>query len=218
MLVDGKKIAADIRVRIREALELSGRALSLGVLCVGEDEVTRKFIDAKKKAAEEIGVAVVEKKVTEAETVEGLLEVLGDLVATTNGVVVQLPLPDHIDRKKVCASLPASHDVDCLGDAARDAFVRGESPLLPPVIAAIKEILARYSVTVSGKKVTIVGKGLLVGAPALVWFTNNGAQVANVDEHDDVASQTRDADIVVLGAGAPHLLQPGIMGVASVAH
>lgn len=211
MLVDGKKIAEDIRRSVRTALSDSGRKLSLSVISVGGDAVTQQFVGIKKKIAEDVGIILTYTVFPHETTTEELCDAIAVAVISSNGIIVQLPLPAHIDRVKVFETIPASHDVDCLGNEARGEFEKGTSPLLPPVVSAIQEIVERHSIAVVGKKVVVVGRGMLVGAPVATWFTNSGAHVVSVDKHDDIASYTKDADIIVLGAGHPYLLKPDMI-------
>jgi 5,10-methylene-tetrahydrofolate dehydrogenase/methenyl tetrahydrofolate cyclohydrolase len=206
MIIDGRVIAQNIREELVSRIEHLHKKLVLSVLQLSSDEATKQFIRIKKQTGESIGVVVRVKNISEHITTEELIEELHTAVRESNGVVVQLPLPKHIDRKKIFAELPASHDVDCLGDEARTAFENG-GHLLPPVVGACKEILERYSINPKGKQVVVVGKGLLVGGPASVWFKNNGGIVEVVDIGDN-PSVFETADIIVLGAGSPHFLKP----------
>lgn len=210
MIIDGRQFANDIRVSVRVALARTNTHLALGILSVGGDGVTKQFVGIKKKTAEDIGVVLVERMLSKTASTEDVVSAVTELVPVTNGVIVQLPLPETVDRAQVLSILPASHDVDCLGDEARAAFKKG-GPLLPPVVGAIKEILERFNVGIGGKKVVVIGKGVLVGEPAAVWFTQQGAVVAALDENDDIITHTKNADIVVLGAGHPGLLKPSMI-------
>lgn len=210
MVIDGRQIANDIRVNIRAALARTNPDMVLGILSVGGDGVTKQFVGIKKKSADDVGVVLLERSLPRTASTEEVVEAVTELVSITNGVIVQLPLPETIDRTRVLSALPASHDVDCLGDEARTAFTKG-GPLLPPVVGAMKEILERFSVAIEGKKAVVIGKGILVGAPAAAWLTRQGAVVTALDEHDDVATHTENADIIVLGAGHPGLLKPDMI-------
>lgn len=215
MLIDGRHIGADVRSRVATALARSKKRLVLGVLSVGTDAVAEQFIRIKKKAADDVGVSVVENVLTKDMDTDSVFRALADLIVQTSGVVVQLPLPASVDRARIFSALPASHDVDCLGDEARASFEHG-GPLMPPVVSAFKEILERYSVAVAGKSVAVIGKGVLVGEPAAKWFSQQGATVMSLDEEDDISANTRSADIIVLGAGHPGLLKPDMMKQGAV--
>ena len=211
MLINGKEIASDICSRVQKTLSKTSAHLSLGVVMVGNDAVTEQFVRIKKRVAESVSVMLTEQRFPKEITTQELVRVIQDIITECNGIIVQLPLPAHIDFKKIQNVIPASHDVDCLGTEARNAFERGDSPLLPPVVGAIREILERYTIEVVEKHVVIVGKGILVGEPVAVWMSQWRARVVSLDDQDTVAEYTQKADIIVLGAGAPHFLKPDMI-------
>ncbi|MCR4274740.1 MAG: bifunctional 5,10-methylenetetrahydrofolate dehydrogenase/5,10-methenyltetrahydrofolate cyclohydrolase [Candidatus Campbellbacteria bacterium] len=211
MLINGKEIAEDICSRVQKILSKTNTHLSLGVVMVGNDVVMEQFVRIKKRVAESVGVTLTEHRFSKEITTQELVRAVQDIITESNSIIVQLPLPQHIDFKKIQNVIPASHDVDCLGTQARNAFERGDSPLLPPVVGAIKEILERYSIEVAEKHVVVVGKGILVGEPVAVWMSQWGAHVVSLDDQDVVAEHTHKADIIVLGAGAPHFLKPDMV-------
>ena len=152
---------------------------------------------------------VTAERLPEETTTEELAQALDDATASCEGMVVQLPLPSHIDVEAVRDALPKTHDIDCLGTAAFDDFAAGTGIVVPPVIAAFEHILLINGVALEGKKAVVVGRGRLVGAPAALWLARKGASVEACDEHTkDISAHTKDADIIVLGAGAPGLLTP----------
>lgn len=178
------------------------RPARLALVSVAPDFATQKFLTVKKNRAADLGVQIIEETLPQDASTEDVLRTIQELVPKSDGIIVQLPLPQNIDTDAVLAAIPGSHDVDALGVA---------STVLPPVVGAMKEILANESVIVFGKKTVIVGKGRLVGTPAARWFEDQGADVVMLEKGDDVASATLNADIVVLGAGVPGLLTPSMV-------
>lgn len=212
MYVDGKTIAADICEKAREKLSHLHRTPTLGVFVLSRDSTTEQFIRIKKKVAENIGVSLVEYTLPETTTTEELVQKIQDAISKNDGIVVQLPLPQHIDFEKIRGVLPASHDVDCLGREAERLLAGGTHAIVPPVVAAFKKILHVHAVTVAGARVVVVGHGRLVGVPAARWFLGEDADVSVCDETTaDVGAYTKNADILVLGAGVPHLLKPNMV-------
>jgi methylenetetrahydrofolate dehydrogenase (NADP+) / methenyltetrahydrofolate cyclohydrolase len=197
MLVQGKLIAERLMGDLKRQFAKLKRPARLGILSVAPDFATQKFLTVKKNRAADLGVTVLEQALPEGATTESIIAAITDLAGKTDGVVVQLPLPSSIDTDAVLAAIPGSHDVDGLGKDAR---------VLPPVVGAIKEILANESVIIFGKKTVIVGKGRLVGAPASAWLSDQGAEVVVLEKGDNVAAAVADADMVLLGAGQPGLL------------
>ncbi len=207
MKIDGKQIAADIRDTIKQAIATLETPPKVVVFALSEDDVTRQYTGIKERVGKELGVDVVLERLPESTTTHELVRYIEDTEVLCQGIIVQLPLPGSIDIEEVRAAIPREKDIDCLGTAAYDDFVAGTGLVMPPVIAACKEILWYHGVSVEGKRAVVIGRGRLVGAPAVVWLERQGAHVDVCDEHtSDLASYTKDADIIVLGAGHPGLL------------
>ncbi len=198
------------------AEKISGllRAPILRVFVLSKDKATEQFINIKKRAGESVGAVIEIVDLPETTTTDELVSMISTAVEESDGIIVQLPLPQGIDVEKILAALPASHDVDGIGVEAS----RGSSDqLLPPVVAAFEHILQENSVTISNKKVVVVGHGRLVGRPAALWFEREGARVTVCDKNTaDLSAELKDADIIVLGAGAPHLVKPEMIKEGAV--
>ena len=199
-VVNGKYLGSKIMGDLSTAYAKLSRKATLGLLIMNPDFTAEKFLTIKRNLAESLGVKIEETKVDPDAKTDAVLKALAELVSKTDGVIVQLPLPTHIDTEAVLLAIPATHDVDGIGG--------GKETMLPPVVGAIAEILAHESQLLFGKKVVIVGKGRLVGEPASRWFKEQGSTVVLLEKGDDVASETKDADVIVLGAGSPGLLTP----------
>ncbi len=213
MIVNGKVLAQEIALELRSSFADIKKPVTLRVLRVGEDPVTTKYLNRKKTIAESIGVQFSLTELPEKVTEDALIAVVRGMVndSTTTGVLVQLPLPKHIDTANVLSFIPKHKDPDILSHESRDSFVSGEG-LPPPVIGAMQEIVSRYGVAIAGKKAVVVGEGNLVGKPARAWLQNEAAKVVVVNEHTkDPGAVLRDADIVVCGAGVPGLVKPEML-------
>ena len=214
MIVDGNKIAADIFVSLQEKITRTNMKVVLVVIVVGKNPATETFIALKKKKAEEVGVVVhivrFPDDVAEQTLCESIQKSSKDPAA--DGIVVQLPLPRHINNEAVLSAILPLKDVDVLSPKSIKKFREGTLDILPPVVGAIAEILKRESVSVKGKNVVVIGKGALVGEPTARWFTRQGAHVTVLDrETKNISATTKDADIIVLGAGVPGLLTPDML-------
>lgn len=199
MVIDGKVIAAQIYGAVREEVGTLGRSPRLGILTCAPKFETEKYLNLKQKKAREVGIQVEVVRLSESVTTERVCEALDALVATTDGVVVQLPLPSHIDTDAVIARIPSTHDVDALNSHTEK--------VLSPVVGAIAEILKTYEISIFERHVVIVGSGKLVGLPASRWFMDHGASVSVVTKDTaDISYYTKNADIIVSGAGVPGLL------------
>lgn len=214
MIIDGKKIAQDIQEDLRKKIADLGHAPVLALVVVGEDPVIESFVRKKKKFAEIIGVHIEEHRFSETihtDTLLGKVEELS-LDPSVHGIVVQLPLPKGVDSGTVLSAISPEKDVDVISHEGMTLFESGESLVLPPVVGAMKEILDRGGVSLSGKKVVIVGQGRLVGKPAEIWFKNLGMDVTVLTRTStDISEDIRQADILVLGAGSPSLVKPDMI-------
>ena len=218
MIINGKEIAEDIQRSLKEEIAARRMAPTLFVVIVGDNPVTEKFVAVKKRFAGNVGVIVEEKRFSEDINTEDLAFAVAQLGKKENaGIIVQLPLPKTIDTKIILNTIPGTHDADLLGEETMRHFEEGKTEMLPPVVGAIKEILLRNSVFVGDKKVVIVGRGKLVGAPAAVWFRRHGSRVTLLGrDTTDIKPYTLVADIIVLGVGNPGMLtldmiKPGVV-------
>jgi methylenetetrahydrofolate dehydrogenase (NADP+) / methenyltetrahydrofolate cyclohydrolase len=201
MIVDGKKIANRLYDTLRDEIGKMEHAPTLGILTCAPNFETEKYLALKEKKASDIGVATLVTRLTASASTEEVLAALAELVTNTDGVVVQLPLPEHIDASVITAAIPSSHDVDALNPHT--------TKVLSPVVGALKEILLEHGIIPEKKHVTIIGSGKLVGLPAYKWFIEQGAYVSVVTKDTaDIGYYTRPADVIVSGAGVPGLLTP----------
>ncbi|MEI6495003.1 MAG: bifunctional 5,10-methylenetetrahydrofolate dehydrogenase/5,10-methenyltetrahydrofolate cyclohydrolase, partial [bacterium] len=137
-------------------------------------------------------------EITEEELAEQVQRLADD--SGINGIIVQLPLPKHINASKILNLVPAHKDVDALN---------ADASVLSPVTGAIREILERNNVDLNNKKIVVVGKGKLVGMPTAIWLSQEGYEVEIVDKNTkDLAGVLQDADVIISGAGVAKLIKP----------
>lgn len=199
MIVDGRQVAEELKSVVKK--NLVGRNLKLVIVSVGADTVSSKYLERKRKFGEAVGVQVIthefDSAVTESELTEHLTKLADD--GGVNGLIIQLPLPKHLDTDRLLALIPAEKDVDALSPSAR---------VLPPVVAAIEEILIRNQISVEGKKAVVIGRGRLVGKPVACWLVQNGAMVEVADlATKNLTQVVAQADLIISGAGSPGLLK-----------
>ena len=204
MIVDGKLIAEQVYEKTRKRVEILGRAPVLAIITCNPNFETKKYLALKEKKADAVGIETKIFELDASNGTEDFLQAVSEAVRIADGVIVQLPLPKTIDTEAVVRSIPSSHDVDALNPAT----------LMPlsPVVGSIKEILATHAIEIRGKLVTVIGSGRLVGVPVYQWFTKEGAHVSVVTKDTkDIPYYTKNADIVVCGAGVPGLLTPDMI-------
>lgn len=212
MIVDGAAIARDIEEVTAARVCALGRAPRLCIFTCRPNLATRRFLERKSAKAEKLGVAISVAECPVQNTTADIVAAVTAAVGESDGIIVQLPLPSHIDIASVLDAVSLSHDVDAIGSAANVLFADGKPLVLPPVVGAIAEIIARHDVKVAGKRVVVVGEGRLVGMPAATWFRQMGAHVRTLNRKttrtESLARFAREADILVLGAGVPGLITP----------
>jgi methylenetetrahydrofolate dehydrogenase (NADP+)/methenyltetrahydrofolate cyclohydrolase len=214
MIVDGRKIAEELRASFKKKVALLSHFPTLAVVMVGDDPASKQFVGIKKRFADTIGIPIQLTYFPKGTNTKTLMDVIKHLSADNNigGVVVQLPLPEYIDARAILNIVPVKKDVDVLSDSAIGQFNKGNAQVLPPVVGAFAEILKRENFDIENKNVVVVGRGALVGKPAETWLTREGANVRVLDKSvDDISVFTQDADILILGAGSPGLITPDII-------
>ncbi|MFQ5661898.1 MAG: tetrahydrofolate dehydrogenase/cyclohydrolase catalytic domain-containing protein [Candidatus Paceibacteria bacterium] len=212
MVIDGRKITEEIKEELKSDVKKHRGRLCLSIFKSDHTLAGQKFVNIKKKFAQDIGISFSEHEVPETADTETLKNMIKDTSEKSNGMIVQLPLPSHFDRDEILDSIPYCLDVDVLSKESLKKFKDGTLPILPPVVGAIKEILDRSGVDVRGKKVVVLGKGMLVGAPTAVWLKREGAHVEVLDSKThNLEEKTHDADIIISGVGKPHMLAPDML-------
>ena len=222
MIISGNKIARAIRDELEENIKGPNPSVFLHIFIIGDDPVIENFVMKKKAFAESLGVEFIEHRMVD--TVENLAcqtYLINDIKVTTEeykvsqeapssqcgrfGMVVQLPLPRHIDMRAVLDAVPIEYDIDGLAT---------DSEYIEPVAGAVQEILERKSIAVAGKTALVVGKGKLVGEPVARLLSELGAIVTMVDNSTDMNELTKlckQSDVIVSGAGVPNLITPDMI-------
>ncbi len=205
MIIDGKEIANELIASMRRYVDERGLTPRMIALTAEPDAPTRQFLRIKTKVAERTGIQMETREVPVGASLDEVETVYADSLARAHGIVLQLPFPGYIPVQSLLEELPSDLDPDCLGVSAGELLRSGEHVILPPVVSAIRLIAIRYGIELQGKRAVVVGQGRLVGAPAAAWLEGEGADVTRLTKKDALDSVS-DADIVVLGAGAPGII------------
>lgn len=202
MNVDGRAIAQDILKEVREMLD--GKPLTMRAIVVAPTMATQSYMRAKARAAETAGITFEVLELPESASTDQVAEAAR--APGTDAVIVQLPLPEHIVTSRVLAAISPNADADALTPDARASGMP-----IPPVAAAVEEVLARTGVAIEGAHVAVVGKGRLVGEPVATRLAALGAIVESFDDQTFTQSALANADIVVSGTGVPYLIMPDMV-------
>ncbi len=185
-------------------------APSLVAIAIDPDVPTRQFLKIKSSVASQIGVQM-ETVVLPADASPDLVRAAFDgALDRADGIVLQLPFPSSAPLDELFANLPSDLDPDCLGTPAGELIRNGEHIVSPPVVSALAVICRAHNVSLAGIKAVVVGQGRLVGAPAALWLERQGATVVRLTKADSLDA-VHDADLLVLGAGAPGLITPAMI-------
>ena len=208
MIIDGKKIAEDIKKELKEQIMANPSAggLKLVIVQVGENDISKKFIERKIKFAEEIGVDTelfnLPAEISTEKLREKIIEICDD--QKNNSVILQLPLPAHIDTQRALDSSPADKDVDVLSS--------NKNKILSPLVGVIKIIFEKYDIKPVGKNIVVIGRGILVGKPIANWLIDQGATVSVLNSKTlNPSGYTLMADIIISGVGKPGLIKPDMV-------
>ncbi|MDB5265293.1 MAG: Methylenetetrahydrofolate dehydrogenase / methenyltetrahydrofolate cyclohydrolase [Parcubacteria group bacterium] len=209
MIVDGRAIAASILAATKLEVAKLPHVPVVRAVVVAPSPATHSYLRIKSAKAEDAGMKMDIIHLPDEATNE---EVIAAVIAPgADAVIVQLPLPEHLDQEAILARIPVALDADVLSPVSYLAFEQGnEGALLPPVAAAVAEICMRGDVEVAGSKALVVGNGRLVGQPVWHWLQQQKANVIIVtrDTQETLPTLLPNMDIVVSGAGSPGLIQP----------
>ncbi|MBE6614435.1 MAG: bifunctional methylenetetrahydrofolate dehydrogenase/methenyltetrahydrofolate cyclohydrolase FolD [Ruminococcaceae bacterium] len=207
-IIDGKKIAAetraDIAVRTSAFTKKYGFAPGLAVIIVGEDPASQVYVRNKKKACEEVGFYSQVYEMPADTTIDELLLKIEELKRDEkiHGILVQLPLPKHLDEKAVIAAIPPEKDVDAFHLINTGKIMLGEYSFLPCTPAGVMKMLEYEGIDVSGKECVVIGRSNIVGKPmAMLLLHANGTVTICHSRTRDLAEVTRRADILVVAIG-----------------
>src|SRR3989344_4310413 len=215
------KIAQKIKSALKEEISRSKRKIRLAVLKVGDDPVTAKYLEVKKKFAEAIGVDVRIYEVPVDISNNKLRERLSEIVhiEENDGVIVQLPMPAGINMQYILDAITLEKDPDMLSSKSWGKFSTGKSKIFPPVVGAIKTIFDENKTELKGKNAVVVGAGRLVGKPVAAWLIGEGTTVSVIDENTkNPEDYTKKADIIISGVGKPRLIKADMVrdGVVAI--
>ncbi|MBQ7897594.1 MAG: bifunctional methylenetetrahydrofolate dehydrogenase/methenyltetrahydrofolate cyclohydrolase FolD [Clostridia bacterium] len=207
VILDGKLTSAKVRERIKnevDALPEGARRPGLAVVIVGDDPASHVYVRNKKKGCEEVGFLSREYALPESTTEEELIALVEELNRDSeiDGILVQLPLPRHLDDKKVIEHIDPSKDVDAFSYHNVGRITVGDYDFLPCTPAGVMELLHEYNIDVSGKNAVVVGRSNIVGKPqALLLLQANATVTVAHSKTKNLSEVTRGADVLVVAIG-----------------
>lgn len=204
-IIDGKKISG----KIIDKLKTRSRPDKIfAAILIGNNLQSESFLKQKEKIAKELGIDFRLYKFSSELKNDDLREEIRKiaLLKRVGGVIIQLPLPEHINRYYVLNVIPREKDVDVLGERALGAFYAGRNLVLPPAVETVKEILERENFELKNKKVAVIGRGFLVGKPIAVWLMDKVKELAVFGREGDL-SDLKKYDLIISGVGKAGLIK-----------
>lgn len=213
-ILDGKALAQKIQVELKEGIASlqpqKGRPPGLAVLMVGDNPASAVYVRNKENSCTKVGIASFGRHFpdyVDQETVERVIAELNE-DERVDGILVQLPLPNHLDSISLLHKIVPHKDADGLHPVNLGHLVREENGLRSCTPAGVMRLLAEYDLELAGKKAVVVGRSILVGKPiALMLLAENATVTIAHSRTPDLASVTREADILVAAVGRPELIK-----------
>ena len=207
IIMDGKALSKKIKENLAveaEKLKANGVNPCLAVIIVGEDPASKVYVAGKIRDCGEVGVESREFALPESTTQEELIALVEKLNAddTVSGLLVQLPLPKHLDEKSVIDTIRPDKDVDAFHPANVGKIMIGDYDFLPCTPAGVMELLDEYNIDIAGKECVVVGRSNIVGKPqSMLLLQRHGTVTICHSKTKDLAEITRRADILVVAIG-----------------
>lgn len=213
-IIDGKKVSAEVKANVKkltdELKETHGITPGLAVVIVGDDPASRVYVNNKKKACEAVGFISEEYALPAETTQEELLSLVDTLnnKESINGILVQLPLPKHLDDKAVIEAISPLKDVDAFHAVNVGKIMLGEYDFLPCTPAGVMEMLRSYDISVEGRECVVIGRSNIVGKPmGMLLLHENGTVTICHSRTKNLAEVCKRADILVAAVGIPRFVK-----------
>ena len=208
--MDGKALAERLRGEIAEEVRQIGD-IGLATILVGENPASDVYIRRKHDAAQEVGIRSIDHRLPAETTQEELDRLVGDLNADDeiDGILVQSPVPDHLDEEAAVRRLDPTKDVDGFHPENAARLYMGDPLFVPATPLGIIRLLQEYDVALEGARAVVVGRSLIVGKPAaLLLLAANATVTVTHSRTRDLGAQTRNADVLVVAVGHPNTVTP----------
>lgn len=218
-ILDGKKISSKIREEIKYELDTYESLPCLAVITIGDDEASKIYVNNKKKACEQVGIGFIHidyvKEVEEKKVIRKIHELNKD--KNVSGILLQLPIPDTFDERKILNEISYLKDVDGLTDLSIGKQNNEDALFIPCTAKGIIEILDYYNIDISSKNVVIVGRSNLVGKPIFRECLKRNATVTICHSKTaDLSSYTKNADILIVACGKKYIIDESMVKKDSV--
>ena len=212
--IDGKALAAKVKAQTAEEAKGLSRRPGLAVILVGNDPASRVYVNGKERDCTECGFLSFEHALPEDTTQQMLLDLIRELNQDpkVDGILCQLPLPHHLDEEAVLNAIAPDKDVDCFHPYNVGRLIARDPVFLPCTPAGVMEMLREYQIPIRGKRCVVLGRSNIVGKPmASLLLQQDGTVTICHSKTLDVASVTREADILVSAVGRVGFITPDMV-------
>ena len=208
-LLDGKKVRDEVLEDLKKKIAENNLAIKLAIILVGNNEASKIYIRNKEKACKNVGIEVEKHLLDEKTREEDLIDLINKLNedASVTGIILQSPVPTHIDFDKCSGLIRASKDVDGFTEENIYNLYLGNDTIMPCTVKGIIRLLEYYDIPLEGANVVIVGRGNIVGHPLSLALINKNATVTVAhSKTKDLSNVTKNADILISATGVAHLI------------
>jgi methylenetetrahydrofolate dehydrogenase (NADP+)/methenyltetrahydrofolate cyclohydrolase len=212
--IDGKVVADKVRAEVAKDVEAFGLPVCLATILVGEDPASHIYVGWKHKAATEAGIETRDHRLPESTAENEILELLDELNSddAIDGILVQLPLPAHVDEARVIRAIEPEKDVDGLHPLNSGRLFLGQPLHVPATPLGVMVMLAEYGVELEGREAVVIGRSELAGKPmAMLLLAENATVTICHSRTADLAAHTRRADVLVAAVGRPGIVTPDMV-------
>jgi len=223
LILDGKKCASTIKSELQSRVSALKEKPGLGTILVGDDLGSHSYVSGKHRDCSEVGIQSIRIDLPSTATQKDVLAAVRDLNNATEctGYIVQLPLPPQIDSHAILEAMDPTKDADGLHPVNLGKLVLGQKAPQPCTPRAIVELMSRHGISLAGKDVTIIGRGITVGRPLSLLLSSRDINATVTVVHTgtkDLTAHTKRADVIVAALGKPHFLhaamvKPGVVAI-----
>ncbi|MDE3191124.1 MAG: bifunctional 5,10-methylenetetrahydrofolate dehydrogenase/5,10-methenyltetrahydrofolate cyclohydrolase [Acidobacteriota bacterium] len=207
-IIDGKALAAKVRTEVAASVaELDH--VGIATVLVGDDPASHVYIDLKQKAAAAAGIEAIDHRVPAGTSQDDVLALIADLNAddAVDGLLVQLPLPGHIDEWTAIEAIDPAKDIDGIHPENAGRLYLGRPALVPGTPLGVMRMLEEYAIPLAGANAVVIGRSVIVGKPMAQLLLAANATVTTCHSRTrDLARHTREADVLVAAVGRPHMV------------
>ncbi len=209
MILDGKKLREELLASYKNIIEKENLKIKLAIIQVGDNKASNIYVKNKEKYCNMVGIKTDIYKLSSDTKEEELINLIDKLnkIKEVTGIILQSPVPKHIDYDRCSKTILSSKDVDGFTKENIYKLYMNEDTIMPATVKGIIVLLKKYNINIDGSNVVIIGRGNIVGKPLSLALTNENATVSLLHSHTkDITKYTKEADIIISACGTPKII------------